>query len=221
MSPSNIISKQPNAIFSSSIYLIIANLIPIVGVAFFGLSLYEILVAYWLENIVIAFYTVLKIAMASGNFMLNLSHGLSAILFKLFIIIFFIFHFGGFTLGHGIFIFALFGPSGHFGNLSESQVAILPLAITFCLFIFSHGVSFWQNYIKNQEFRKVSSVVMMQAPYSRIMVMHLTVMGGAFVFSTLGLSSLARFIIILVKTYLDYKFHQRHHNKFNPRILNI
>ncbi|MDO8668907.1 MAG: DUF6498-containing protein [Candidatus Buchananbacteria bacterium] len=208
--------NQLSTISWPAAYLLIVNLVPIFGVAFFDWSLYQILLAYWLENIVIGFYAILKIAKASGGFMFSPGSGQSGNLFKLFIIPFFIVHFGGFTLGHGLFIYALFGPNGFFPS---TAITIAPLLIIFGLFMVSHGVSFWQNYIKNEEFRQVSPLEMMHAPYSRIIVMHLTVMGGAFAFSFLGLNSLSRVIIILIKTYFDYKLHLRQHRKLGLNII--
>lgn len=214
MSISKILPNQ-STISSSSIYLIFVNLIPIFGVAFLNWSLYEILLAYWLENIVIAFYAVLKIAWASGFASIP---GQNSRLFKFFIIIFFIIHFGGFTFGHGVFIYSLFGTNAFNKNFAAEQIEFFPLLITFCLYMISHGISFWQNYIGHEEFRQVTPIEMMQAPYSRIIVMHLTVLGGAFAFTILGLNSLARIIIIAIKTGLDYKLHLQQHNKFNPQI---
>ena len=78
----------------------------------------------------------------------------------------------------------------------------------------SHGVSFYQNYIKKEEFLRVSPMEMMSSPYNRIVVMHLTVIGGGVIFSFLGLTHLSRVAIIVIKTYLDYRFHSREHRKF-------
>ena len=53
----------------SAILLLLANLIPLVGVAFFGWSLLTILVLYWLENGIVGFWNVPKIIMAQGSIM--------------------------------------------------------------------------------------------------------------------------------------------------------
>jgi len=203
-------NNQPYKFSLSVIYLIIANLIPIFGVAFFDWSLYQILLMYWLENIAIGFYTILKIAKARGGFMFAPGCGQTGNLFKLFIIPFFIIHFGGFTVGHGIFIYAIFGPNGMF---PEDAVQIVPLVIIFCFFIISHGVSFWQNYINKEEFLQMAPMELVFSPYKRIFVTHISIIGGVFVFIFLGLNGWSRIIIIVLKTYLDYKFHLREHKK--------
>ncbi len=51
----------------SAIVLLVANAIPIVGVVFFGWSLLTILVLYWIENGIVGFWNVPKIAMAQGS----------------------------------------------------------------------------------------------------------------------------------------------------------
>ena len=51
----------------SAIVLLVANVIPIIGVVFFGWSLLTILVLYWIENGIVGFWNVPKIAMAQGS----------------------------------------------------------------------------------------------------------------------------------------------------------
>ena len=51
----------------SAVLLLLANLIPLVGVLFFGWSLLTILVLYWLENGIVGFWNVPKIILAKGS----------------------------------------------------------------------------------------------------------------------------------------------------------
>ncbi|HXG26798.1 MAG TPA: DUF6498-containing protein, partial [Candidatus Binatia bacterium] len=51
----------------SAILLVLANIVPLVGVAFFGWSLLTILVLYWLENGIVGLWNVPKILMAQGS----------------------------------------------------------------------------------------------------------------------------------------------------------
>lgn len=51
----------------SAILLLVANAIPLVGVAFFDWSLLTILVLYWLENGIVGFWNVPRIALAQGS----------------------------------------------------------------------------------------------------------------------------------------------------------
>ena len=47
--------------------LIVANLIPLIGVLFFGWSVWNILIVYWLENGIVGVFNVLKMATAQGT----------------------------------------------------------------------------------------------------------------------------------------------------------
>jgi hypothetical protein len=114
------------ALTRSAIVLLIANAIPIIGVLFFGWSLITILVLYWLENGIVGFWNVPKIALAQGPMIPRLSEmpetarGVvaSAALARLQLIpraglsVFFLVHYGIFWLAHGIFVFALPSISG-------------------------------------------------------------------------------------------------------------
>ena len=51
----------------SALLLLVANAIPLVGVAFFDWSLLTILVLYWLENGIVGFWNVPRIVMAQGS----------------------------------------------------------------------------------------------------------------------------------------------------------
>lgn len=56
----------------SAIVLLLANLIPLVGVVFFGWSLLTILVLYWLENGIVGLWNIPKIIMAQGSILPSL-----------------------------------------------------------------------------------------------------------------------------------------------------
>jgi len=51
----------------SALVLLVANLIPLVGVVFFGWSLLTVLVLYWVENGIVGFWNVPKIILARGS----------------------------------------------------------------------------------------------------------------------------------------------------------
>lgn len=98
------------------IALLIANAIPIVGVAFLGWSLWTILVLYWLENGIVGVWNIPKIALAEGTpsgftrtARLNgqIAASMSTAAQRAFAIPFFLFHYGLFWLVHGFFVFLL------------------------------------------------------------------------------------------------------------------
>ena len=53
--------------YGALVALIVANLIPLVGVLFLGWSVWNILVIYWLENGIVGVFNVLKMSTAAGE----------------------------------------------------------------------------------------------------------------------------------------------------------
>jgi hypothetical protein len=110
--------------------LVVANAIPIIGVALFDWSLMTILVLYWIENGVVGLWNLPKIALAEApaagagaRATLNRRPlaGLSIPAQRSFAMPFFAFHYGIFWVVHGVFVFlmpVLVGVAG-FGERFE------------------------------------------------------------------------------------------------------
>jgi hypothetical protein len=114
----------------SALVLLAANLIPLVGVLFFGWSLITILVLYWIENGIVGFWNVPKIALARDSMLSRLLESPDAaasrstgtpsalrvlsVLPSLGLALFFLAHYGIFWVVHGVFVFLLpsFGTAG-------------------------------------------------------------------------------------------------------------
>jgi hypothetical protein len=215
----------------SLIALVFANLLPIYGVVVFGWSAFNIVLLYWAENIIIGFYNILKIAFAKVEPPI-------ANLGKLFLILFFIIHYSGFVAVHGLFIFFLFGKKESLQSLGTFEhpwpcflifVQLLVSVIRHCwttipndmkyaigsLFL-SHGVSFVHNYLIVGEYKTSKPNDIMTQPYSRIIVMHIAILAGAFLTVTIGSPLGVLIILIALKTILDVKFHLRQHRAVYP-----
>jgi hypothetical protein len=220
----------------SLIVLIVANVLPIVGVVHWGWNVFEIVVLYWFENLVLGVINVLKMLTccpepeekdASGQPLpdyLQSSNG-SALVHhgsKLFLIPFFTLHYGGFCAGHGVFVFAMLGPktpaggdadpfkkmADWFSSFPESDIKWFALAI-----MASHLFSFFHNYIGKGEFRKTTPPELMHAPYGRIVVLHLAIIFGGFVVQAMGSSVGMLTLLIIGKIIIDAKLHLRAHKK--------
>lgn len=219
----------------SAIALLVANAIPLVGVYFFGWSLLTILVLYWLENGIVGFWNVPRILLAQGTAVSTPSPPPTA--GRAALATFFLVHYGIFWLVHGIFVFALpsfmdagsnrilvgCGDEDPFGNLQAcnspfgdlvwSNIAIAAVAL-----FLSHGASFLFNYIRGGEYRTASPTGQMGAPYGRVVVLHLTIIFGAFAVAFLGSPVGALLLLVGLKTAFDLGLHLREHRATTPAL---
>jgi Family of unknown function (DUF6498) len=201
----------------SVLFLIAVNAIPLFGVIFFGWSLFSIMFLYWIENGIIGFFNVFKIALArapgGSGFTIN-GRPISPSNKEL-RIVFFILHYGVFWTVHGVFVFAFFGlnsPSGFFGGLGLRGVAVAAAAL-----FLSHGVSFFVNFLGKEEYLTVSPDQQMMEPYSRVVVLHVTILAGGFLADALGAPLAALVLLIVLKTAIDLVAHMREHRKAETR----
>jgi hypothetical protein len=187
----------------SALALVLANAIPLVGVLAFHWSIFAVVLLYWCENVVVGAVNVLKILFAQPR-----SLGTNAV--KLFLIPFFIVHYGMFTLVHGIFVLVLFGPrTNAFPSvfaftqaIRQSGIGLGVLAIAV-----SHGFSFLTNYLGSGEYRQASPQVLMGQPYARVVVLHITILAGGFATQALGAPAAALVVLVVLKTAIDFKAH--------------
>lgn len=226
LSNNQIIRFQKNPFNLPLISLLAANTLPIVGVLCFGWDAFAIVLLYWTENIVIGFYNVLKMAFV------KMDHPVEH-LGKLFMIPFFIVHYGGFTGGHGLFILTMFResnaspfPSGNswpcflvfvqmLFNVVRQAFSIVPPNMMYAiagLFV-SHGISFGYNYFYKGERKRTSLEKLMGQPYGRIVVLHIAIIFGGFLTMTMGSPVGVLLILVLMKTGLDVKLHLRERKK--------
>lgn len=198
----------------SAIALVAANLIPLLGVVIFGWKTFPLMLIFWLENVVVGLFNVLKMALVETE------DGASGII-KLFLIPFFCMHYGIFTLVHGMFVIALFsggfaggGPVPDAGSVwrivkSEGLIwGVLGL-------VASHGISFADNYIRKEEYRRTSIQMLMAQPYGRIIVLHIAILGGAFLLTALKSPVWGLILLVVLKIALDLRSHTIERRKFS------
>ena len=189
----------------------LANALPIAGVLLLGWKVFPLVLLYWLENVVVGGFNVGKLLLARPQ---EPAYSVG----KLFLIPFFIFHFGMFTLLHGVFVFALFGAKTlpRFDSLAELPAAIRAYHLGWGVLalVVSHGLSFYWNYFENGEYRRASLPILMMQPYARLVVLHLAVLFGGWIVLTLGSPLLALLVLVALKTAADVRAHQAERYKF-------
>lgn len=195
------------------ITLVAANLAPLVAVLMGSWTLFSVMFLYWAENGVVGLFNVPKMLLArpSGA---GRSRGAAN---KLFVVPFFLFHYGIFWFVHGVFVFVLFGEGGlrGFRMTPIGLMAQIPPGLWGALgFLFlSHGLSFVNNYIGRREYETINVEEQMMQPYTRVMILHMVVLVGGFVVMLLGQPLIALVLLIVLKTWFDLRAHLREHGR--------
>ena len=153
----NVTDGPPFSLASpTTLALIAANLVPLVGAVFWGWRLSDVMVLYWAESAVIGFFNVCKIVMISRMMALLAAP-------------FFIGHFGAFMAVHFLFIYSIFiqGPQdttgGNLGDVGQLFFDLWPALLA--LFA-SHALSFYGNFVRKHEHRDRTLKHQMSEPYS-------------------------------------------------------
>jgi len=205
---------RPSAPLLSSASLVIGNLLPLWAVWQGHMSVGDVFIVYWLENVAVWAITIVKVRTARGpgrpggsTMKLNgrpvdASSG-PALSF------FFALHYGIFTAVHGVFAFVMASVAG--GDLHPASWLLAGLALAL-----SHLGSLWINWYDGGERLRVSSASAMWAPYPRMLVLHVSILVGFAIAmrsvgsadTPSGLEQLAPVLILLgLKTVVDLALH--------------
>jgi Family of unknown function (DUF6498) len=181
--------------------LIAANLVPLLGVLLLGWRLDEVIVLFWAESAVIAFYTLLKIAVV-GRWLAAFAG------------VFFVGHFGMFMAIHFLFIYEMFvrGPNTRGpepGALEALAGIFTPLWPALLALVLSHGFSFATNFLGRREYREATVSSLMAAPYRRVVLMQFTLILGGWGVLALESPIPALVVLIVFKMAADVYSHRR------------
>lgn len=197
--------------------LVLVNAIPLVGVMAWGWDVASVVILYWSENIILGAYTLLKMLAKSpiGGIFMGL---------------FFTIHYGGFCAVHGLFVLML--TTGEMADfiqgdawplffvfvqlLVEVVSTVLRMAppewlIGFAALFVSHGVSLVLNYFMGGEYKTQDMKSLMQAPYKRIVILHIAIILGAFGVAAFDSPTPLLVLLVLGKLSLDIWLHNKEH----------
>ena len=184
----------------SLLALVVANLVPVAGMVFFGWNLSDVMVLYWAESAIIGLFNIAKIAVI-GRWA------------ALFAGPFFAAHFGGFMAVHFLFIYTIFvegfqgdGPSGDMAGVFALFAGLWPALLALAL---SHGYSFFANFLGRKEYLGRTVKDQMSEPYSRIIFMHLVLIFGGGLAMVLGEPTIVLLIVIAIKIVVDIRSHRK------------
>ncbi|TXS95534.1 hypothetical protein FV139_06530 [Parahaliea maris] len=204
--------------------LVLVNLLPIYGVLALDWDVGSLMVLYWSENLVLGFYTLLKMLITSP-------------IGGLFSGLFFSIHYGGFCAVHGLFIMTMLvnpdmeflSGDGHwpfFFIFLELLVSVVrqvleyaPPAwlVAFAGLMVSHGVSFVLNFLLADERDRLGIKALMSAPYGRIVILHIAVIIGGIAVAALGEPLAMLVVLVLLKLAVDIALHLREHRRTGER----
>lgn len=207
----------------SLLALLVANLIPLIGVLFFDWDLVLVLALFWIENLIIGAFNLLKMIIVSTR-----ARQKKGVLLCLF----FVLHYGLFCAAHGQLLSNILGiealsseasaQAGQYGPLSlfiyaaglvshfiESYSPIILLGILGLAL--SHLVSFIENFLLQGGVLKLTADKLMGKPYKQILIMHAGLILGAIAIEQFGSSVLLLAIIVALKIFLDLYQHRRRH----------
>lgn len=159
-----------------SLFVLLIDLSPVFAIAFFSWGVDELVIFYWIENLIIGLGVLARLLITGIV-------GRKAGVF--FIAPFFTIHYGMFCLVHGVFLTGFFHPDFN----------ALPLFIG--LSLASEAAVLLQGFITNGAYRSTDPHVLMFSPYARVVVLHLAIFAAAASAEMLG-TPIGGAIMILV-----------------------
>lgn len=167
------------------------NAIPLVGVLWFGWSVFEVLLLYWFENVAVGVAHAARLAIATRTN--NVSDGWSTTTF-------FVLHYGMFTFVHGVFVVVYFGiVSGGLAAALSGGGLVLP-AISIAAW---QAVQLGLDASYSEGFKGRAPAEMMMEPYPRVFALHIAVILGGSLINEMGSPVWALAALVAVKTLSD------------------
>ena len=195
--------------------LVLANLVPLVGVWLWEWDVFLLLLLFWCENVIIGVFGIARLVVSASS---------ESTFNGLFLPLFFMVHYGGFMFGHFMVLFGLYegfmDDAGQQVQASDYYMTALEnlnwLAIL-ALFI-SHGSSFVENFMGRREHDNLSPMQAMGLPYKRMVITHVALILGGFFLIERGQPLAGLVFLVLLKIGLDVTFHLREHKALAKRV---
>lgn len=217
----------------STLFLLGANFLPLLGVLFYGWDLGLVLGLFWIENLIIGLFNLFKMLLVGVR---------TKAVKAFFLAAFFVLHYGTFCMGHGSLMWEIlalgelnyqlmpfnFGDTTGFSGIFVDGIALvfnfidlyqpaIYLAIL-ALFI-SHVVRFIESFIVRGGILSETADTLMVRPYGQIIIMHLGLLGGGLLAETLGSPVWLLFALVVFKVAVDVAQLQRRHRKRNTELI--
>ena len=151
-----------------------------------------------------------------SNYGLQLPH-IPGMALKFVLIPFFIVHYGMFCFGHLTAVVGIFGGGGLGSGVGSALTELWQPAfwIAVVAVFASHLYSFVANFMGDGEYKRSNLMLLMKRPYGRIIAMHIAIVLGAGLVIWLGSPLPMLLILILIKTFLDLRLHEKERSKLS------
>jgi hypothetical protein len=194
----------------SGAVLVLANLGPLIGVVILDWTVLSVFAIYWFENVIVGSFGLIR-------FFLVIPGSEAGWRAKLFVVPFFVIHYGMFVLLHGWLVVSLFGRTTVVttGLLDLGPLITFvmqpPIVYTVQALALSHAVAFIWNYLKHQEYAQVDLGRLMLAPYARVGLLHIVLLMCALAVQQLTPHGIGLVVLISVKIAGDLWAHMMEH----------
>jgi hypothetical protein len=212
---------------NSALTLVAANLLTLLGVFLFNWDVFSIIVLFWFENLIIGFWNVFKMAKSDNQYPASQQGNTKPQRMTKFPAIpFFMVHFGGFCLVHGIFLYTTFFEAEMGRTAFETVGKMFQMLFTSSLvfgailLFFSHGYSYFVNYIGKKEYALTNVKQLLFQPYGRIVVVHMFIFAAAnFLTEQSSEKQILIIPFVVLKTVIDLYGHIKQHK--NPNRVSV
>lgn len=186
--------------------VVLINLVPIVGVLLLDWSVWTVMLLFWIENALLGAVTVLRILLCMPDMRM-------VWLGKLFVVPFFIVHYGFFCAGHLVFLLVMFGPEGAWSSVGPpwENVPLIWHSISgergllLATAVLAAGllVRMLFEFVLSGQYRDANPQEEMMKPYGRIVVLHITIIISGVLVMGLGLPIVAVLVLVGLKLAVE------------------
>src|SRR5262245_4893899 len=226
--------RAPGASRAGLVALVAANLLVALLTLRNDWGYYQSLIIYWLEAVILGFFTVLRLAVVGTVGAAPLGAWIATWLdvgslgTRLFLtavgVGFFAFKFGTFALALGLFVGMLPGmlaPDGAGARTIHHAMAEAGpgIAIAAAGLILSHAISFVRNFLLKHEYDRLNVLVLVFFPYMRLSLVGTVLLAGvaaAYFLPGLDRQTAFALVMILVKMGADAVSHTVEHHWLEP-----
>ena len=201
----------------SDYFIILANLIPLYGVIFMDWNAGSMFIVYCLETVIIGIFNVLKMIIVTVLVRTpdeNVSFGTGRNINALFLIPFFIFH-------YGLFVFIQTQMFFHVSNILNDDRFITSYSevieqmgpegkMVLLIFVISYSLQTFYSFGFSGQYKTIGISRLMFQPYARIFVQQFVVIIGS-IFMSLGAGKVFMLVFIALKimfeVYINFDRH--------------